>query len=661
MRKIVFIIIAFVVSQQTVFAVENGRREVGKNALDGFAKAVSQSVEQAVGRVIDLEKIVVSPDRIRESSAMTASDVTVIGRTEIDQKKDNFVKDILANQAGVSLTSSGTFGGQADIRIRGANPNHTLVLIDGVKVYDPASTNGAFNFANLPFDNIEQIEVLRGAQSSLYGSDAIGGVISIESKKPDSPFLETGIESGSFRTITEYVNLGGYEKGMHYSFAFSQFNTQGISSADKRTIPNIEEDDPYSRTSVAGRLDYEITPDLTIGTTFRNIYARNKYDDSNPVTWALQDNDQLTGTSNMFLYSLYVEHKPLEYYDYSVRYSYMDNLRRDFDPSAGLRDWYDGTANRFDFQNNFHVKDFDIVTVGYDYAFERSDSYYYNIAGGESDEPKVFARNSALYLQNKAFYQDVIGSAQSMRIDHHSQFGTNTTYKIDGFYRAPTGTRARGSYATSFKAPSLYQLHAPANPAWAFLGGSPNLNPEKARSFELGVDQYVLNNAIKLSVTYFYTRFSDLIQYFTDPVTFQSTYTNATKAKSLGMEYGVEVNMFDEKLKLVASATSLGTKDYSTDRQLARVPVDQFNININVKPIQRLTINTNVGYTGMRLNTGTDKMKAYTKVDLVAEYAISKEISIYARVENLFNEYYQEVRGYGTPGFSAYGGIKTKF
>ena len=339
----------------------------------------------------------------------------------------------------------------------------------------------------------------------------------------------------------------------------------------------------------------------------------------------------------------------------------MDNLRRDFDPPAGLRDWYCGKANRFDFQNNFHIKDFDIVTVGYDYAYEQSDAYYYNIAGGESNDPKVFARNSALYLQNKAFYQDLVGSAQSMRVDHHSQFGTNLTYKIDGFYRAPTGTRVRGSYATSFKAPSLYQLHAPANPSWWFLGGNPNLNPEKARSFEIGVDQYAFNSALKVSVTYFYTRFNDLIQYFTDPATFQSTYMNASKAKSLGLEYGAEVNLFNERLKVAANLTSLGTKDYSTDRQLARVPIDQFNINVNIKPVPKLSINTNIEHTGMRLNIGTDKMKAHTVVGLTAEYTVTKGVSIYARLENLFNEYYEEVRGYGTPGFSAYGGVKTKF
>lgn len=661
MKRIVFFIIAFILSGHIALAAQDAGYESDKGAPTDIAKIISQPIVNTVRKAINLEKIIVSPDRIRESSAMTASDLTVIGQTEIDEKKDNFVKDILANQSGLSQTSSGAFGGQTDIRIRGANPDHTLVLIDGVKVYDPASVNGAFNFANLPFDNIEQIEVSRGAQSSLYGSDAIGGVIAIESKKPDTAFLEAGIESGSFQTLTEYVNLGGYEKGLHYSFAFSQFNTQGISAADQRTIPNIEETDPYRRTSFAGRLDYEVTQDLTLGATLRNIYARNKYDDSNPVTWALQDNDQLTGTSNLLLYSLYLEHKPLECYDYSIRYSYMDNFRRDFDPSAGLSDWYDGMENRFDFQNNFHIKDFDIFTIGYDYAYQQSDSYYYTIASGVSDDPKVFSRNSALYLQNKAFYQEIIGSTQSMRVDHHSHFGTNATYKIDGFYRAPTGTRGRGSCATSFKAPSLYQLNAPANPSWGFLGGNASLNPEKARSFELGIDQYLFNNALKVSATYFYTRFNDLIQYFTDPVTFQSTYMNASKAKSLGMEYGAEVNLFDEKLKVAANLTSIDTKDYSTDRELARVPVNQFNINVNVKPVPKLNINANIGHTGMRFNIGTDKLKAYTKVDLTAEYAITKEISVYTKLENLFNEYYEEVRGYGTPGFSAYGGVKTKF
>lgn len=625
------------------------------------AEAAKDDRRNVFGAMIDLEKIVVSPDRIRESSLKTASDITVIDQVEIEEKKYEFVKDILVNQPAVSKTSSGAFGGQTDIRIRGANPDHTLLLIDSVKVYDPASVNGAFNFANLPFDNIEQIEILRGAQSTLYGSDAMGGVISIESRKPNAAFLEAGIESGSFWTITEYVGLGGYERGLHYSFAFSQFNTQGISAADQRTIPNIQETDPYARTSVAARLDYEVTPELTVGATIRNIYARNKYDDSNPVTWALQDNDQLTGTSNLFLYSLYAEHAPFEFYDYSVRYSYMDNLRRDFDPPAGLSDWYDGWESRFDLQNNFHLLDFDIFTIGYDYAHSSSDSYYYSFASGAADEPKVFATNSALYMQNKLFYCDLAGSTQNIRIDNHSQFGANTTYKIDGYYLAPTGTRGRGSWATSFKAPSLYQLHAPPNPSWGFLGGNPDLNPEKARSFELGIDQYLFDGAVKLSATYFHTRFTDLVQFFTDPTTFQSTYLNAAKAKSLGMEYGARINAFNDNLTIAASVTSLDTKDYSTDRQIVRVPVNQFNVNVNAVLVPKLSVNTNIGRTGMRLNTGTDKLKAYTKVDVVIDYAVTRELSLYTRMENLFDEYYEEVRSYGTPGFSAYGGVKAKF
>jgi vitamin B12 transporter len=660
MKKILVAMALFMLAHHDS-ALAAGGSAGDDEGLFGGVRALAGPVTRALGRVMSLDRIVVSPDRMRESTAMTAGDVAVISRSDFDEKKQKFVKDALANEAGVSKSTTGAFGGQTDIRIRGANPDHTLVLIDGVKAYDPASTNGAFNFANLGFEDVEQIEVLRGAQSSLYGSDAIGGVVTLESRKPNAYFCEAGVESGSFWEITEYVNLGGYVKGLHYSFGFSQFNTQGISAADKRTIPNIEETDPYRRTVFAGRLDYDINPDFTVGATLRNIYARNKYDGSNPITWAMQDNDEITGTSNLFIYSLYVEHRPIEQYDYSVRYSYLDSYRTDFDPPAGMSDWYDGMANRFDFQNNFHIYDFDIVSVGYDYAFERSDSYSYSFASGEVDNPKVFDTNSALFLQNKIFYEDLAGSTQSMRVDHHSQFGTNNTYKVDGFFRAPTGTRARGSWSTSFKAPSLYQLNAPGNAAWGFLGGNPNLSPERARSFEIGGDQYLMGGSVKVSVTYFYTMFTNLIEYVANPATFLSTYLNAAKAKSLGMEYEAEGRFFDGMLKIKANATSTDTYDYQTNRQLLRVPMKQFNINVNVVPVQKLNVNMNVAYTGMQLSSGTDKLKPYTKVDLVVEYALTKQVSVYGRIENLFDEYYEEVRGYGTPGFSAYGGIKAAF
>ncbi|MCX5714970.1 MAG: TonB-dependent receptor [Candidatus Omnitrophica bacterium] len=387
----------------------------------------------------------------------------------------------------------------------------------------------------------------------------------------------------------------------------------------------------------------------------RNIYARFRYDDF------MRDNDQLIGKSNLFLYSLYVEHRPIEQYDYSVRYSYMNNFRRDFDYPNGLSDWYDGRAVRLDYQNNFHIFDYDTFTIGYDYLQELSDSYYVDSAFVITDNPKVFDRNSGLYLQNKIHFKDIIGSTQSMRVDHHSQFGTHNTYKIDAFYLAPTGTRGRGVYSTGFKAPSLNQLYAPPNPGWWFLGGNVNLKPEDAKSYELGIDQYLFDSKLKLSATYFQLRFSNLIKYVTDPATGQDTYQNASKAKSTGMEYGAEVNLFDEKLRVSANVTSTNTMDYSTDRELPKVPQNQFNINVDVKPISKITLGININHTGRYFNSGTDKIKQFTLVGLRADYSISKNFSIFGRIENLFNKHYQQVRGYGEPGINAYGGIRAKF
>lgn len=626
------------------------------------AAADNNDSEDRWAQVISLEKIIVSAEKLREPISMSASSISVVDEKALDKKKADFAKDVLFNYNDVSVTEAGAFGGQTHVRIRGALPAHTFLMIDGVKVYDPASVDGAFDFANLPVDNIQQIEITRGPQATLYGSDAIGGLISIESRKPYKPYFEAGIESGSYYTLTEYVNIGGYEKGLHYSFAFSQFDTNGISNADSKTVPNIQETDPYTRRSFAARVDYELPYDMTVGATFRSINARFKYDNPAMVPpFALQDNDQLIGKSDLTLYSIYLEHKPLSCYDYSIRYSSMDNFRRDFDYPAGMSDWYNGLANRFDFQNNFHIFNFDIISLGYEYLYEQSDSYYADFASGISDQPKVFDRNSAFYLQNKAYYGDLMGTTQSMRVSHHSQFGTNITYKIDGFYMAPTDTRLRGAWATSYKAPSLYQLDAPANPTWLFLGGNPNLRPETARSYEIGVDQYLFNKRVRLGVTYFQMRFYDLIVYNTDPLTWQSTYLNSAKAKSLGMEYEAEANFFEERLLISAGVTKLDSQDYMTDRPILRDPYDQFHLAIDVKPVEKLNIHTDITHQGVMFTLGTDKMKGYTIVDITAEYALTKNFTIYAKLNNAFDKHYQEVRGYGMPGINAYGGAKAKF
>lgn len=661
MKRVLLAFVVLVLAQGLALAEDSGTNNDKKDLLKTILDIATRPAEEIIGHVVDLEKIVISPDKIRESAMMSAASTSVISEADITTSQKQFVKDLITEYPSVSLTQTGAYGGQAAVRIRGAAPNNTLVIIDGMKVYDPSSVDGSFDFANLPFDNVQQIEITRGPQGALYGSEAVGGLVNVESKKPYKPFLEAGIEAGSFNTIDEYVNLGGYTKGLHYSFAYSQFNTRGISFADSYTNPSIHEVDPYVRKSFAGRLDYEIRDNLTVGATLRNVYGRFRYDDSDPITWALRDNDQIIGKSNMFLYTIYVEHQPIEQYDYSVRWGYMNNLRRDFDYPNGLSDWYSGREARLDFQNNFHIFDYDIFTIGYDYTQELSDSYYVDNTNGISDPPKVFARDSGLYLQNKIHYKDILGSTQSMRVDNHSAFGAHNTYKIDGFYLAPTGTRLRGVFSTGFRAPSLYQLYAAPNPSWGFLGGNSNLKPEESKSYELGLDQYLFNKKLKLSVTYFQMRFENLVQYYTDPLTWQSTYLNVSKAKSEGVEYGIDVTPFGDKLTVSANLTSMETKDYSTDRDMQKVPQNLFNITAKIKPIDKLTIGATIGHTGRYFDIGTDKIKQFSLLGITADYDVTKNFNIYGRIENALDKHYETVRGYGEPGIAAYGGVRAKF
>jgi len=629
--------------------------------LEGVLKKATSSAEKILGPVVDLKTIVVSADRITEPVMMSASPVSIISDKDISQQSPMFMKNIITEEPSVSKTEAGYFGGQTQVRIRGASPNNTLLLIDHAKVYDPSYYDGSFNFAHLSLDNIEQVEVLRGSQSTLYGAGSIGGVINMVSKKPYAPFFTAGFEGGSFGTFNESLNMGGYEKGLHYSFGFSQLNSNGISKNDSETVPDTTENDPYRRSSLAGKVDYEVTDNLTVGGAIRYVFAKYHYDDTAPATRAKRENDELIGKSELFIYSIHVEHEPFDFYDYSIVYAETNTFRENFDFLDVADDWDSGTVRRFDFQNNLHIFDYDTFTIGYEYLEEISDGYSFSNAGGVNDPSKVFARNGALYLQNKLHYKDIIGSTMGMRVDNHSQFGTHATYKVDGFYIAPTGTRVRGVFATGFKAPALYRLNVPANPGWQFQGGNPDLNPERSKSYELGIDQYLFGNILKLSATYFQIRFRDLVQYFTDPITRQSTYLNVAKAKSLGMEYGISLNLFDDKVTIKANANFLNTKDYSTDRELVRVPKDELNININIKPIPQVNLNANIHQTGVYFNRGTDKIKQRALVDLNADFDITKNLILFVKIENLFNKHYQEVRGYGMPGIGAYGGAKAKF
>lgn len=268
---------------------------------------------------IDLEEIVVTPTKTEEAMGTVSNSITVLDGKELSYQGKITVKEALRQVPGIDVVQSGTFGGPTSIFIRGTNSSQTLIMLDGIKMYDAMEPNGACDLAHFTMDNVERIEIVRGPQSALWGSDAIGGVINIITKKGrGKPSIAISFEGGSFNSYRETLNVQGEHQGLHFSLGVSRFDTNGISRAEERD--GNSEKDPYCNTSVSNKLDYDVSDNLIFGNTFHYINSEFEYDD-----WFGPggDDPNRKGWYEQIIVSPYMEHKVSDWWDYRIQSSWM--------------------------------------------------------------------------------------------------------------------------------------------------------------------------------------------------------------------------------------------------------------------------------------------------------------------------------------------------
>ncbi len=610
---------------------------------------------------VELGEVVVTATRIEEPIEETGSSVTVITAEEIKEKGLTTVKEVLKQTIGLDTSSNAPFGGPTSLFIRGANSGHTLIMIDGVKVYDPISTNASFDFANLTTDNIERIEIIRGPQSSLYGSDAIGGVINIITKKGEGkPRFNISFEGGSHRIFRESLSSFGSIGKFDYSFTASRLDSDGISKAHKRD--GNPEKDKYENSCFFGKFDYHPSDDITLGFLSRYNRAKFDLDDWDFIVGKSVDDSNHRGMEEQVLLSTYFDQKIYDWWKQNLKLSWMRNSRQDNDDNDPiytadyLRSWYKGQNRAVDWQHNFSPADWDTIITGFQYNKEEGKSLYSD-AWGETIFPEKTASNKGYYLENKlGLLNDHFFNTLSVRTDDHSKFGDHTTYKTTLAYLFDNGTKVRSSYGTGFKAPSLYQLYAP--PSWGYPVGNENLKPEESKGWDVGVEQSFLEDKVSGSVTYFKNDFKNLIDW--DGAL---GYINIGRACTRGIETELKFKPI-ENLNTKLAYTYLNAKDKTSGDPLVRRAKNKYNLNTNYSFLKNGNLNLNIArFTGRHdvVWPNIVSIKDYTKVDLAVSYDINKYLQVFTRIENLFDQFYEEAKGYGTLGRSFYAGLKGTF
>jgi vitamin B12 transporter len=597
---------------------------------------------QDAGEPVQLGPVVVTATKTDVPLNDVTSSVMVITEEEIQAKKAKTVLELLRDAPGLDVIQSGGPGGTASVSIRGGTPNHTLVLVDGVRVNSPMT--GTFDFADLTTDNIERIEIVRGPQSTLYGSDAIGGVVNIITKHgKGAPAFSMSAEAGAYRSFRESAGVTGATPSLDYSLSIARFDTDGFSRADKRN--GNTEKDGYGNTTVSSGLGMNLGAVGRLDLTAHYTNAEVDLDGCGFPVCPIDDPNYVQNNQSRFVSARYS--RPLtSWWNQELELALnLDELKgRDPDPVDIFNNYKIETQGRhLDWRHHFSIGETDLLTLGYEYQGQQ---------GKEKDTFDKTISDSAVYVQNQHQVSNLFSQVVGVRADYNNRFGDEITFKTEAAYRVPvTGTKFRAAYGTGFHGPTLNDLFFPGY-------GNPGLKPETNESIEGGIEQVFFSDAVSLQGTYFHTRFENLIVF--DSAT--SLPQNIGKATAKGTEVELRISP-SKSVTLKTNYTYTGTRNEENDQELPRRPRQKAGAGLNVKPVSSLNLQCDIHFVGRRFEdtANNQPVGAYTLVNIAGSFDLTKTVQIFTRVENLLNRKYEEVLGYGTAGRSAYGGLKATF
>ena len=588
----------------------------------------STAIAQSENGNNDLADVIqITGTRISQPLREVGSSIGVITAKDIELMGYRNAIDAISSVPGVTVNQNGSFGAVATVRIRGALSEQTLVLIDGVPVNDPTSPGGGFDFARLDTSNIEKIEVLKGNQSTLWGSDAIGGVVNIVTKSADNTSAKIFSEIGSFSTYRGGVETNIAKEGFSARLSFNGMTSNGISKAEKKDGNN--ERDGFDSKTFSANTSLSLPHDATLLSSVLYNDSKLEYDGYGAKT-GVADSDVATETEEIAA-SMTLKVPLLNgLYQNSFNTSYSDTERDYFSNGSPSYD-YAGHRLLFRYQGTLNFNDKNRLAFGAEHETSQS--------GTDDNEIKGYF---ALY-EFKPLTATTLSAA--VRIDDHDVYGSKTTTKFTAAWNPTVFTTLRGSWGEGFKAPTIFQLTY-FNPWSSKTQANKNLRPETSTSYDLGLDLHF--DKAQISVTYFDQDTKNQIIYAS------GWYENESVVNSEGVEVSAQYDM-SKILSMSADYAYIDAKTGKNTRLLS-VPKNSADFTISFKPSKRSSSSVLVRYNGKEKNTNGD-VKSWTRVDVNTNYKITERLSVFAKVENLFDENYQQVYGYGTPSISGLVGV----
>lgn len=604
----------------------------------------------------DADTIIVSANRSVQSTEEVAQSVSVITLDEIVTRQSVAVSDLLRLVPGVTVTSNGGLGTATSVNIRGADSDQTVALIDGVKLNDPSSTGGGFNFGNLLTGNVERIEVVRGSQSVLWGSQAIGGVVNIVTRAPtEQPALNLSGEYGWRDTARVVGNVSGKAGPVAASLGAGYLRTDGFSTFNEAR--GGKERDGYRSFSAQGKVVIALADAVSVD--LRSWYSDGKtgIDGFPAPTFSFGDTPEFARTRELVGYAGLNAALLDGRWRNRFAFTLTDTRRRNTDLTGGTSvETFDakGRNERFEYQGNIDLSDAISAIAGAETEKARFRTSSYGAPFSVAS-----ARITSFYGQLTVKPLTGLSLSGGVRHDDHEIFGGKTTVSANGLFTPNGGdTIVRASYGEGFKAPSLFQLFSDY--------GNTALRPETSHGWDAGITQKLLDGRIEVGATWFHRDTRNLINFVSCTVLTGicvgrpfGTYDNVAKARAQGLEFMLALRPVD-RFRVQANYGYVDAINVATGLDLARRPRHSVNLSADYDWLFGLKTGATITHVSASYDNASNsrKLEGYALVDLRAAFPVTRTVELYGRVENLFNEQYETTFRYGTPRRAAYAGVR---
>ena len=604
--------------------------------------------------------IVISPSKTFQSKGIVGSDVSIISETIIDNSNFFFLNDIISNNIiGTNMSRQGGLGTNTIFQLRGLPKRYTNVYIDGVKLSDPSTPDNSFYFNNLTTNGIKQIEVLKGNQSSLYGSGAIAGAINIYTKTSESNELNKNFEllTGQNNTKNLLISFDQKIERLDYFLGLNKYLTDGISA-----MTHNHEVDNYRNDNVLLNLGYEIKDNIKIENKFRATKSVLNYDS---VDKDLTDiNDRTNDLEFSYIFKVIKNND-----NFKNNYSYNKYyIKRNVQDNTKTRSNYYGYRDSINYNGEYNFNLDNKIIFGLENDFEAADYDTWATSSAFKSDEAIYSQFFDLQLRPHKKVYTTLGA----RRDYHTTAGDYNTYRITSAYKHDNSTKFRSSIGTGIKFATLNDYFYDTN-----VINKESLKPEKSYSIDFGLDKTLLENKLNYGITLFYMEYDDTISNWASHKASGSSYTidnSSGKVKSKGLELFGNLNTsLIDNIKLGYTYTDAydgedcDDPDSSCiDEMPVRVPRHYINADI-IKKFGTITTNLKTKFTSEtrdygNVNNGFTQviLDNYAQFDFLAS-AKYYDYNVFFNINNIFNEKFEQAYQYSMPGREIYLGIKRNF